>query len=246
MGNFGWQTWVIKRQKRINWVEPGQNYGWNLKEASYCFEDMPCDTTQWVGLSDPVYEYLRDVGESITGGYVYRGVRYPELEGKYIYGDFDFRHVWALQVDSSGSTSNELLGTIFGRPSSFGEDEAGEIYVVDFNGPIWTFQGEASTSADPGEFVSGEFSLMQNFPNPFESETRITFELQSAGTASLNVYDVLGRRVRTLTSRHFSAGEYEFFWDGNDDAGNVVAGGVYIYSLEIADKRLNRAMVFLR
>ena len=81
-----------KKAEEIDLVESGKNYGWNIKEASHCFEDIPCDTTMWAGLTDPIYEYLRDVGESVTGGYVYWGNDRPELQGKYIFGDFDFRN----------------------------------------------------------------------------------------------------------------------------------------------------------
>ncbi len=77
-----------------------------------------------------------------------------------------------------------------------------------------------------------KFSLLQNDPNPFNPATAIRFELPSVGIATLKIYDLNGRLVRTLLAGPKSAGEHTLVWDGRDDAGFAVAAGVYLYRLE--------------
>ncbi|HYF61350.1 MAG TPA: PQQ-dependent sugar dehydrogenase [Herpetosiphonaceae bacterium] len=104
----------------------GLNYGWPIIEASQCLGGNSCDTA---GLVLPVAEYSHDDGCSITGGYVYRGQRYPDLAGAYLYGDYCSGRIWTLRRDGERWAASEALDTsIF--ISSFGEDEAGEIYVA--------------------------------------------------------------------------------------------------------------------
>jgi glucose/arabinose dehydrogenase len=108
----------------------GENYGWNILEGRHCpNQNRGCDST---GLIPPVVEYAHDQGCSITGGYVYRGKRYPELDGVYIYGDFCSGSIWGMRRASSGTWESALLLDTDIRISSFGQDAAGEIYVLGF------------------------------------------------------------------------------------------------------------------
>ena len=85
----------------------------------------------------PIYEYPRNIGKSITGGYVYYGTKNKSLTGTYIYGDFVTGKIWALWFGKSMEVTNyELLSSKL-NISSFGLDEDGEIYVIDFNGKIY-------------------------------------------------------------------------------------------------------------
>jgi glucose/arabinose dehydrogenase len=104
----------------------GENYGWNVMEASHCYNAATCDTT---GKVLPVTEYDHSQGCSITGGYVYRGSAYPTLQGIYIYADFCSGKVWGLQNDA-GWQSLKLLESGL-NVSSFGEGESGELYLAD-------------------------------------------------------------------------------------------------------------------
>ena len=118
-------------------------------EGSECFgargdslrlaQDRPCDPE---GFEDPVVEYGRDDGCSITGGYVYRGSRLPSLQGQYIFGDYCSGKVWAFSRQPGGAVravdkSDELLDTSH-KISSFGEDNSGEIYIISLVGGIYT------------------------------------------------------------------------------------------------------------
>ncbi len=124
------------RYEEINRVPAGSagglNFGWPIAEGAHCFpEDKSCDRS---GMEAPVFEYPHEDGNcSITGGYVYRGAAIPALRGAYLFSDFCSGKIWALAQESGGWRSVELFDTAL-SVSSFGEDEAGELYVTDLNG----------------------------------------------------------------------------------------------------------------
>ena len=108
----------------------GMNYGWDIMEASQCFEpSVDCEPS---GLAAPVAEYDHSAGCSITGGAVYRGQRYPQLAGVYLYGDFCSGTIWGLHRDDGGEWESAVLLSSDLSISSFGEDQAGELFVLDY------------------------------------------------------------------------------------------------------------------
>ncbi len=108
----------------------GENYGWDRMEGNHCFE--PTTDCNPGGLVLPVTEYDHSQGCSITGGYIYRGTRYPQLTGVYLFGDYCSGLIWGLRREPSGEWRRELLLESQVQISSFGEDAAGEIYVVGY------------------------------------------------------------------------------------------------------------------
>lgn len=115
--------------EEIDIIVKGGNYGWRLKEASRCYNPRKdCDNGN---LIDPIHQYPRNEGVSISGGFVYRGAAVPLLQGKYIYADYSNGKVWALSFDGNKKTNNQLLTDEGGSVSAFGEDAAGELYVLD-------------------------------------------------------------------------------------------------------------------
>jgi glucose/arabinose dehydrogenase len=114
----------------------GQNYGWNVMEGLHCYRPASnCDPT---GLTLPIAEYGHNLGCAIIGGHVYRGLLAPSLVGAYVFGDECSARVWSLRQGTYGGwVTTELLrmqGTVI---SSFGEDQAGEVYVVDLTGTVF-------------------------------------------------------------------------------------------------------------
>jgi glucose/arabinose dehydrogenase len=108
----------------------GENYGWRLKEAANCYE--PATNCARGTLVDPIAAYDHSKGNSITGGYVYRGKALPDLVGRYVYGDFGSGRLWTATRGSNGRwTARELLDTNQ-VISTFGEDEDGELYLADY------------------------------------------------------------------------------------------------------------------
>ncbi len=114
-------------------TDGGINFGWNIMEGSHRYSGEPVIE----GLTDPIAEYSHAEGCAITGGYVYRGAALPELQGVYFFGDYCTGTIWATYRDDNGEwQTNRFLesGQII---SSFGEDESGELYVVNHGGNIW-------------------------------------------------------------------------------------------------------------
>jgi flagellar hook assembly protein FlgD len=90
-------------------------------------------------------------------------------------------------------------------------------------------------------------SLSQNFPNPFNPETRIRLEIGGAGErVTLRIYDAAGRLVTTLLDNEFVVGERIVRWDGRRDGGGRVATGVYFYRLEAGGQTLSRKLAVIR
>ncbi|OWL98252.1 glucose dehydrogenase [Deinococcus indicus] len=105
----------------------GENYGWRPREGRQCFE--PNCSAQ--GFVDPVLVYGRQEGQSVTGGFVYRGAAIPALKGQYVFADFATGTVWA--APARGQTwTKRTLGRV-DNPSTFGEDERGELYVAEYS-----------------------------------------------------------------------------------------------------------------
>lgn len=107
----------------------GGNYGWKIMEGSECFRSENCNREN---LILPVAEYGHSAGDcSVTGGYVYRGSEFPSLQGVYLYGDFCSGKIRAIKNINGQFVQQDLIDTPF-QISSFGEDEAGNIYFADF------------------------------------------------------------------------------------------------------------------
>ncbi len=126
-------------REEIDIVSRGRNYGWNTMEGSLCYPNPGCSQR---GLALPIFDYAHDGngGESITGGYVYRGRRVPALVGKYIYGDFISGRIWALSREGRNPWSAELLTDTAMGVSTFGVDEKRDLFVADYGaGKIYRF-----------------------------------------------------------------------------------------------------------
>ena len=119
--------------EEINIIEKGGNYGWNVRESLHPFGAQGSDIRK--GLIDPIWEYHHDVGKSITGGFVYRGKQFPELDGLYLYADYVSGKIWALRYDEAKKrvVANHPLRDRKLPIMSFGEDENGEAYLLTYS-----------------------------------------------------------------------------------------------------------------
>ena len=99
---------------------------------------------------------------------------------------------------------------------------------------------------NPQNLIPARFSLEQNFPNPFNPSTRIRFTLNSPGYTRLDVFNLLGQRIRTVVDRVYPAGSHEVTWDGTTDDGRPAASGVYFYRLQKGPDRLTRKMTLIK
>ncbi len=123
------------RREEINLVRRGRNYGWNVMEGKICTPGLflPCDPSRYTA---PLIDYPRSEGTTVIGGYVYRGSAIPSLVGAYLYGDFGSGRIWMLRHKGKKVTEQALLLETGRLISAFGEDEEGELYVVDYKGKI--------------------------------------------------------------------------------------------------------------
>ncbi len=129
------------KYEEIDLVDNGKNYGWNKMEGFHCYPDTVCDTTGR-GFARPIFEYNHE-GSSptgcIIGGYVYRGTARPELYGKYIFGDCVLHRIYALTYDGVTASSTTIISDPGISPTTFGVDEAGEIYFGDYVTGLYKF-----------------------------------------------------------------------------------------------------------
>jgi len=135
VGNGAWEE--------ISYVPAGSatglNFGWNRREGPAAGYTTCADTPPYVS---PVISHSHSSGQiatSITGGYVYRGAKYPWLQGKYFYADYGQGKVWIATQTSPGVFSTAQLTSTFGfnSLSSWGEDAAGELYLVNYGGTVY-------------------------------------------------------------------------------------------------------------
>ena len=124
--------------EEIDIIQAGGNYGWNIKEGESCYNPaVGCNST---GLIDPIFQYHHNVGECITGGFVYRGSSLPVLSGHYVYADYISGRIWSLSYSGIGSVSNAELFDTNLYISSFGIDVQNEIYFLAFSGKVYSFE----------------------------------------------------------------------------------------------------------
>ncbi len=146
-GNVGQDLWEM-----VVRIQRGGNYGWSVTEGSHPF--LPQRKKGPTPILPPIVEYNHTEGRSVTGGFVYHGSRLKDLVGAYIYGDYDTGRVWGLRMDRSRrkvTWHQELVDTSL-RLVGFGEDQAGELYLVDhMGGGIHRLIG-AETSTETSEF----------------------------------------------------------------------------------------------
>ena len=119
-------------REEVNIIELGGNYGWRCREGTLNTSNSG-DCTEG-GLIDPVTEYSHSVGNSITGGYVYRGSAIPDLAGRYVFADYGSGRFWATEADGQGGLQNDELLNSSIQPTAFAPDQNGELYVVNIGG----------------------------------------------------------------------------------------------------------------
>lgn len=139
VGDVGWELWEM-----IYRVEKGGNYGWSLKEAS-----QPVHTERQRGPSPilpPTVAHSHIESRSITGGYVYRGQRLPDLVGAYVYGDYVTGKIWA--VHSDGEQIGEPVELVDApiQIVTFGVDHRGELYIVGYDGSLHQLAPNTTTT----------------------------------------------------------------------------------------------------
>jgi glucose/arabinose dehydrogenase len=111
----------------------GLNFGWRVMEGSHCYKADSCDRDH---LTQPASDYGREQGITVIGGYVYRGAAYEFLRGVYLFADYGSGHVFAIDASADGYQAPTVVGDGSNGISAWGEDAAGELYVLALDGTI--------------------------------------------------------------------------------------------------------------
>ena len=135
----------VNRSKRLSTTPAGKNanYGWNVMEGRACYKPSTGCSRTGKHLPELVYGHAvsGDDNCSVTGGFVYRGSASPVLSGGYVYGDFCSGRIWVVSATAASPMTPTLVWSSTATPhlaiSSFGEDDAGEMYVSDLGGRVY-------------------------------------------------------------------------------------------------------------
>jgi hypothetical protein len=155
--------------------------------------------------------------------------------------------VWDWSVESSPVLLGEYTDVDFNPNDVTASEQA--VFVADMTGGLCVLPAHAATSATAATAVAATASpraLGVAWPNPFASETSVPLALARETRAELGVYDVAGRRVRTLASGRMGAGSHVLRWDGRGEDGRRVAAGVYLLRLAVESGRETGKVVVLR
>lgn len=196
-------------------------------------------------IKDDVMAILKTIyGDSIpepTGVVVSRWTQDEFAKGSYSFANIasspEYFDDWQTPVDgklffAGEHTINAYRGTTHGAYIS-GENAADKIL-------------EIVTNIKRISTLPTGFDLQQNYPNPFNPSTTISYSLDKPGRARLEIFDITGRRVRTMVDKYSAAGSYSVIWDGNDGAGAGVASGVYVYRLTHAGTTISKKMQLVK
>ena len=129
--------------------------------------------------------------------------------------------------------------------SGLADSNAANSSYISFEESLQVISTGVSDQNQPGTLPKS-FALSQNFPNPFNASTRIDYALANSGRVSLEIYNLLGQKVRTLVSEYQAPGYKTVIWDGKNEAGQILASGVYFYRLKTPASSFTRKMALLR
>ncbi|MBN1541671.1 T9SS type A sorting domain-containing protein [candidate division KSB1 bacterium] len=144
-------------------------------------------------------------------------------------------------IEGAGNSSSRKIYRYTDKDVQPGQEYFYKIADVDFTGSL-TMHGPVQIRIQKPQ----TYDLAQNYPNPFNPETTIEFSLAQPGRVELVIYNLLGQPVRTLVDRELEAGAHRAIWMADDDRGNPLPSGTYIYRLTVNDYRQTRKMTLLR
>ncbi|MCZ7602269.1 MAG: PQQ-dependent sugar dehydrogenase [Melioribacteraceae bacterium] len=227
--------------EEINIIESGKNYGWRIMEGFHCYNPSTnCDQT---GLELPVWEYAHNDpngGQSITGGFVYRGSKANELFGGYVYGDFITGRIW-VYFEGDNPTNMLIFNNTGLAISTFGVDQNDELYFASFtNGRIYKFLGEPTSVQEEGK-LNIDYKLNQNYPNPFNPDTMISFYLSKPEKVKIEIFNNLGEKVEEVFNGTAVKGMNRINYISKN-----LASGVYYFKLTSDNFSDSKKMVLMK
>ncbi|MBD3383474.1 hypothetical protein GF407_00985, partial [candidate division KSB1 bacterium] len=156
-----------------------------------------------------------------------------------VYCSQDTGHTWQKQLDLAQIDDDTGVDMVM--------TEGGRGWILTEYNLYYTENAGGLTKVESAvEEIPQTFSVNRNYPNPFNSETVLSFSLQQASAVELSVISLRGKVVKTLLSRRCSAGSHRVIWNGCDDRGLPVASGTYLARLRCGERAVCQKMVLLR
>lgn len=149
---------------------------------------------------------------------------------------------WAVDFSGYDSLNNYLAGNIHPLFKTQTQSETGTARVRCVRGGGISITGIRETRPT----FAADFTLEQNFPNPFNPSTTIRFNLKQSSDVSLIIYNMLGQKIRTLINGRMTAGKHQLLWNGKNSRQAAVSSGVYFYQLKSGSQRIGKKMLLVR
>ena len=134
----------------------------------------------------------------------------------------------------AGDIDNDGSGDIVFTSASFAADKP-HLYMIEHSGTLGALEENPS--------IPNKISISQNYPNPFNPETRFQYNIPVDGVVSIKVYDILGKKIKTLVNQWKSAGVHNEIWSGQNDNNQMVSSGVYFYQVKVGDEQITKKMI---
>ena len=134
----------------------------------------------------------------------------------------------------TGDIDNDGSGDIVFTSASFAADKP-HLYMIEHSGILGASEENPS--------IPNKISISQNYPNPFNPETRFQYYIPVDGIVLIKVYDILGKKIKTLVNQWKSAGVHNEIWSGQNDNNQMVSSGVYFYQVKVGDEQITKKMI---
>jgi len=209
------------------------------------------------------------ISPEINNGYPYlRNITLPPTETSPINltGDIEGNQVvlsWQAPTESIAGgilgfkvyRNTDLLTTLAGETLSFIDNTIVEnevytygvstVYLHGISMPTYVTPEQPASETNETA-VPAKGRLLGNYPNPFNPETTISFDIVSAGNVRIDIFNLKGQKVRTVTDKHFGSGSHKVVWNGDDDAGHGVSSGIYFYQMQADGVVSSKKMVLMK
>jgi len=242
----------------------------SLSELVYYSKPYPVEAGEWYRIGvwvktenvidsseyEPTYITKEYFNERVNLCYFFHGdanieTAWDKLPGgdKFVYVDQrDASTGWTHYVVAEQAPTGEEAATGISVRARFNDAVVGKVFFDDFSVEKMIVAPGSGIITDkgPGNNVPARYAVMENYPNPFNPETRIVYSIPQSGKVNLTIYNVLGQKVRELTNTAQNAGTHVMTWDARNDFGVNVPTGIYIGVLTTNGQRVTRKMVLVR
>ena len=184
-------------------------------------------------------------GDAVAGDTIYTLIYHLSPDSGHTVGQ-EFKFGIGGSDNESGYGLNHIENIDDTNPTFTLHTQWGSINPNFYNAWNYDTQSPVLTAIDDDNVVIKNYKLNQNYPNPFNPTTQISFEMPERSIVRLEVYNILGQKVRTLVSNELNAGLHTCEWNGLNDAGQRLSAGVYVYQLKAGDFTQTKKMLLLK